>query len=499
MFNRNNSGGIKLADKGVEHKSILWPEMHVHLVGIGGSGLSAIAEVLLGRGFVVSGSDQQLNDRTRALEAKGAKIYGGHNQNNVDSADLVLVSSAIPEDNTELLEATRQAIPTMKRAEFLGALTADNMTISVAGSHGKTTTAGMVAQILIAADLDPSFIIGGVLPMLGSNGRAGQSEYFVIEADEYDYMFLGLRSKVAVITNVEFDHPDIFPTKAVYRTAFNQFVDLIQPGGKLYICADDEGVTSLPSIRDYSRMTVDSYGIQAGSWQAKDLRTNPIGGTDFLVTHENEVIGLARLRVPGEHNVRNGLAAIAVCLELGVPFTVVRQALADFGGMGRRFEIVGQVGDVVVVDDYAHHPTEIRVTLAAARQRFPGRRIWAVWQPHTFSRTKKLQSEFTTCFADADRLVALDIFRSRETNELNIDTPAVLKSIKSPRADYLAGIEDAAVFILDRIRPGDVVLTLTAGDGNRVGEIILTELQRRLSNRQTVGQDNHLMGTGSDS
>ena len=499
MLNQKNIGENNLADRGVEHNSILWPEMHVHLVGIGGSGLSAIAEVLLGRGFVVSGSDQQLNDRTQALEEKGAKIYEGHNQNNVDSADLVLVSSAIPEDNTELLEATRQGIPTMKRAEFLGALTADNITIAVAGTHGKTTTAGMITQIMIAADLDPSFIIGGVLPMLGSNGRAGQSEYFVIEADEYDYMFLGLRSKVAVITNVEFDHPDLFPTKAVYRTAFNQFVDQIQPGGKVYICADDEGITSLTAISDNSRLTVDSYGIQAGSWQAKDLRTNPIGGTDFLVTHENELIGLARLRVPGDHNVRNGLVAIAVCLELGVPFAVVRQALADFGGMGRRFEIVGQVGDVVVVDDYAHHPTEIRVTLAAARQRFPGRRLWAVWQPHTFSRTKKLKSEFATCFADADRLVALDIFRSRETNELNIDTPAVLKTIKSPRADYLAGIEEAAVFILDRIRPGDVVLTLTAGDGNRVGEIILTELQRRLSNRLTVGQGNHLMGTGSES
>ncbi len=473
--------------------------MHIHLVGIGGSGLSAIAEVLLGRGFVVSGSDQQLNDRTQALEAQGAKIYSGHNQNNVDAADLVLVSSAIPEDNTELVAATRQGIQTMKRAEFLGALTADNKTIAVAGSHGKTTTTGMITQIMIAAGLDPTFIIGGVLPLLGSNGRAGQSEYFVIEADEYDYMFLGLSSKVAVITNVEYDHPDLFPTQAVYRTAFNQFVEQIQPGGKLYICADDEGVTSLTSITDQSRLTVDSYGLQAGSWQAKDLRMNPLGGTDFLVTRESEVIGLARLRVPGEHNVRNGLVAIAVCLELGVPFAVVRQALADFGGMGRRFEIVGQVGDVVVVDDYAHHPTEIRVTLAAARQRFPGRRLWAVWQPHTFSRTKKLISEFASCFADADRLVALDIFRSRETDELNIDTPAVLETIQSPRADYLADIEEAAIFILDRIRPGDVVLTLTAGDGNRVGEIILTELQRRLSNRQTVGQGNHLIGTGIDS
>jgi UDP-N-acetylmuramate--alanine ligase len=488
-----------LVEKGVEQNSMLWPQMHIHLVGIGGSGLSAIAEVLLGRGYDVSGSDRQLNDRTEALEAQGAIIFDGHDQYNVGSADLILVSSAIADDNPELLAATSSGIRILKRAEFLGALTAENETISVAGSHGKTTTTGMIANIMIAADLDPSFIIGGVLPILGSNGRSGQGKYFVIEADEYDYMFLGLSSKVAVITNVEFDHPDIFPTPAIYRTAFNQFIDQIQPGGELYICADDDGVSTLSSITENSRLNINSYGIQSGNWQAKDLRTNPIGGTDFLVADEGETIGLARLRVPGEHNVRNGLAAIAVCLDLGIPFAVVRQALADFGGMGRRFEIVGQEGDVVVVDDYAHHPTEIRVTLAAARQRFPGRRLWAVWQPHTYSRTKKLQSEFATCFVDADRLVALDIFRSRETDTLDIDTPAVLKSVKTPRADYLAGIEDAAFFILDRIRPGDVVLTLTAGDGNRVGEIILAELHHRLSKGQSVDRENNLMNPGLDS
>ncbi len=486
-------------ERGVKHNRMLWPQMHIHLVGIGGSGLSAIAGVLLGRGYDVSGSDRQPNDRTEALEALGAKIFHGHDQDNVGPADLVLVSSAIADDNPELVAATSLGIRTVKRAEFLGALTAENETISVAGSHGKTTTTGMITNIMIAANLDPSFIIGGVLPVLGSNGRSGQGKYFVIEADEYDYMFLGLNSSVAVITNVEFDHPDIFPAPAIYRSAFNQFIDQIQPGGDLYICADDDGVSTLSSITENFRLNIHSYGIQSGNWQAMDLRINPIGGTDFLVTHDGETVGLARIRVPGEHNVRNGLAAIAVCLDLGIPFAVVRQSLADFGGMGRRFEIVGQEGDVVVVDDYAHHPTEIRVTLAAARQRFPGRRLWAVWQPHTFSRTKKLQSEFATCFVDADRLVALDIFRSRETDGLAIDTPAVLRNVKTPRADYVAGIEDAAIFILDRIRPGDVVLTLTAGDGNRVGELILAELRHRHFKGQRVAQEFNLLDPGLDS
>lgn len=475
--------------------SLIRPKMKIHLIGIGGFGLSAIAELLLGRGHEVSGSDILLNDRTQVLAGKGASVFIGHSGDNVEGADLIVVSSAVPVDNVELLAAARLGTPIMKRAEFLGAITIDNMTIAVAGSHGKTTTTGMITQIMIAAGLDPSFIIGGVLPLTGNNGHAGTGKHFVIEADEYDYMFLGLSPELAIITNVEYDHPDMFPSQAIYRSAFDQFVEKINPGGKLFVCADDQGAMNLPSISEKPSLSVVSYGVHSGSWQAKDMQTNPLGGMDFLVTREDEVVGLARLRVPGVHNVRNGLAAVAISQELGIPFNTIRQSLAEFGGIGRRFQIVGEVADVTVVDDYAHHPTEIQATLKAARQRFPGRRLWAVWQPHTYSRIKELEAGFATCFTEADRLVALDIYRSRETNDLNISTQDVLISIEGPQADYVAGIDDAAAFILERILPGDVVLTLSAGDGNQVGEIIISELEKRLPSGQVANQEEYLPGS----
>ncbi len=475
---------INVMERPAEVNTDFWPGMHIHLVGIGGSGLSAIAELLLDRGYQVSGSDLKLNDRTDTLVKLGARIFKMHDAINVDGVDLVLVSSAIPETNPEIQEAKNNKIPVMKRAGFLGLLAREKMTVAIAGSHGKTTTTGMIAQLMIASGLDPSFIVGGILPSSDQSGHWGQGNHFVIEADEYDYMFLGLNPHIAVITNVEYDHPDLFNTPEIYRAAFARFIDRILPGGKLYACSDDPGVMVLLQTPETFGIEVKSYGIRSGEWRAQDLRTNAFGGTDFLVTFQEEVVGLVRLRIPGVHNVNNGLAAIAVTADLGVPFDSARRALAEFGGIGRRFQIVGDVADVVVVDDYAHHPTEIRVTLAAARERFPGRRIWAVWQPHTFSRIRSLKSEFATCFVDADRLVALDIFRSREKDRQGVDTTQVLETIEHPPADYVPQVEDAAEFILERIRPGDVVLTLTAGDGNLVGELILKELEKRVTNEK---------------
>jgi UDP-N-acetylmuramate--alanine ligase len=464
----------------------LEPGIHIHLIGIGGSGLSAIAELLIGRGFKVSGSDLQTNDRTEALISKGATIYRGHDANNIDGADLVLISSAIPGDNEELHAAVKRGLTVLKRDSFLQLLTKDKLTIAVAGSHGKTTTTGMITQIMRSAQLDPSYIVGGLITENETNGFSGNGDYFVIEADEYDYMFLGLNPFVAVITNVEYDHPDLFKTRDIYLEAFRTFANQVRPDGVLILCADDKGASHLISGVDYRGTKKITYGIGSGDWQAKDLQVNQLGGTDFVATKNNEVVGLARLRVPGKHNVLNGLAAIAVSSELGISFNVMRKALAEFGGIGRRFQIIGSIADVTVVDDYAHHPTEIRVTLSAAKERFPGRRLWAVWQPHTFSRTKKFESEFATCFLDADRLVALDIYRSRENDVLGIDTLSILKSIEGPQRDYLPDVEQAAHFILDRIQPGDVVLTLSAGDGNRVGEIILSQLSERLSNGNSI-------------
>ena len=473
-----------------ENSFSLRTDTHIHLVGIGGTGISAIAQVLIGRGFVVSGSDAQMNTYTAVLQNKGATIYQGHAAANISGAEVVIISSAIPETNPEIVAAHAANIPVLKRSDFLGALMAGSTGIAVAGSHGKTTTSGMIAHILVETETDPTVILGGLLPQWESNGRFGTGEFFVIEADEYDYMFLGLRPTIAVITNIEHDHPDIFPTEVDYTTAFRQFAELLPSNGKLIVCGEDPGVQNLLSQLDLANEMTITYGIagvgQSFTIQALDVRPNQLGGVDFLVEQNGHTIGLARIRLPGLHNVHNALAAIAAALEAGISFPHIVKALAGFGGVGRRFQVTGEVGGVTIIDDYAHHPTEIRATLAAARQRYPGRRLWAVWQPHTYSRTKLYFDEFASSFQDADRVVALDIYRSREKDTLGIDTAVVVAAMSHPNAVHIAEKEDAATYILDRVIPDDVILTLGAGDGNLVGQWVFEGLQNRLQPHKTT-------------
>jgi UDP-N-acetylmuramate--alanine ligase len=456
----------------------LRPGMHVHLVGIGGIGLSAIARVLHGWGYRVSGSDAQPSALTRALAAEGMIVYAGHRAEQVMDADVVVVSSAIPDDNPEVIEAARQGLILVKREEFLGELTRGKTTIAVAGTHGKTTTSAMIAWILTQAGLDPTFIVGGVLQNLGSNARAGAGSLFVIEADEYERTFLGLRPEVAVITTLEHDHPDCYPTFAEMRTAFRRFVERVAAGGLLIVCGEDkEGKALADPPRDRG-CRVETYGLEpVWDWWAQGVQLG--NSAAFEVGREGKHLGICALQVPGRHNVLNALAALAASCEVGVDFGSAAAALTRFRGTERRFEVKGQAGGVTVVDDYAHHPTEIRVTLSAARLKYPGRPLWAVFQPHTYSRTLALLDGFAAAFGDADHVLVTGIYAARESDSLGVSGADVVNRMTHPDARYIVRLDDVVATLVDQVEAGDVVLTLGAGDAYLVGERLLKILQER--------------------
>jgi UDP-N-acetylmuramate--alanine ligase len=460
---------------------------HVHLIGIGGSGLSAIAKVMLERGYLVSGSDRQASPLLDALQQAGAQIYYGHRPENVAGADLVVRSSAVPDHNVEVLAARAAGIPVFKRIDFLEQLIADQQGIAVAGTHGKTTTTAMIAWILTALGLDPSYVIGGASANLGGNAHAGQGKHFVIEADEYDRMFLGLRPYMAVVTNVEHDHPDCYPTPQDFYQAFHDFASRLQPGGVLVACADDPGARRLLSEIAAEGQRVASYGLGQTrlDYFARDIHVGAAGGLTFEAS-----CPLARgvvkvsLQVPGEHNVRNALAALAVADLLGLSLDAAAQALGEFRGTSRRFEVRGEAAGIVFIDDYAHHPTEIRSTLSAARLRFHGRRLWAVWQPHTYSRTRTFFEDFLKAFDEADEVLVTEIYAARETPPADgfsarqiVEAMAVLNENKAARVSFVSTLTEATDFLLERLKPGDVVVVLSAGDADQINASLLKALQ----------------------
>jgi len=450
----------------------------VHLIGIGGAGMSAIATLLLERGYGVSGSDQNESAATQALRERGAQVFIGHRAENVGEVDVVVMSSAIKSDNVELLAAQRRGLAVSKRAQFLGWLMQGATGVAVAGTHGKTTTTAMIASILTGAGRDPSFIVGGMIAGLNTSAHAGRGSEFVIEADEYDRTFLGLTPTVAVVTNVEHDHPDCYPTFESMLDAFRGFVALLPEHGLLALCGDDASARGLMEFRGCRDVVTYGFGRDV-TWQATDLRVNNTGGTDFVVLRDGATRGLLRLRVPGRHNVLNGLAAVAATDFLGVPIEVAREALVGFQGVGRRFELRGEACGVTVIDDYGHHPTEIRATLAAARQTYPGRTVWAVWQPHTFSRTKLLLDEFAAAFEDADHVIVTEVYASREKDSLGVSGATVVKRMSHRDARHAPALMDATNILADGVQPGDVVITLSAGDGNVVGDSLLRRLEER--------------------
>jgi UDP-N-acetylmuramate--alanine ligase len=440
----------------------------IHVIGIGGTGLSAIAKVLHERGEEVTGSDQAPSPYAQALEALGVSVSYGHAARNVEGARLVLVSSAIAEDNPEVLAARQASIPVVRREQYFHELTAGFRTVAVAGTHGKTTTTAMIAWILDQAGRDPSYIIGGVATDLGTNAHAGKGIEFVVEADEYDRAFLGLTPSVAVVTNIEHDHPDCYPTYQDLCAAFDAFAAQVQD--LLVACGDDPGAASL----DPGVVRRTTFGLHSpADWRATDVRSIPGGGSTFTAWHHDLRLGSVGLTQPGEHNVSNALGALAAVDQLGTAFATSTEALASFHGVGRRFEVLGEAGGVTVIDDYAHHPSEIRATLQAARQRFPGAEVWAVFQPHTYSRTRALMASFATAFSDADHVLVTDVFPAREKPDGVTSGKRVVDAMEHPDARFVPALDDALHALATGVKPGDVVVTLSAGDANRVGKELL--------------------------
>lgn len=445
---------------------------HIHLIGIGGAGLSAIATVLLQQGFTVSGSDMQASAATARLEQLGARVYAGHHARHVaDGPDVVVISSAVPADNPELAAARQRGLRVVKRAAWLGEMMAGKTAIALAGAHGKTTTSAMAAYVLQEAGRQPSYIVGGFVPQLNTNAAAGAGSAFVIEADEYDHTFLGLRPAVAVLTTVEWDHPDIFPTPESLHQAFADFVRLVPADGLVLACGDDAGARA---VSRQAGAPVLTYGFGPDNdWRAVDPHPNARGGFDFTAMSRQGHTAAVSLAIPGRHNVLNALAVLVVTHRQGVNLAQAAEILGRFTGVGRRFELKGEVNGLTVIDDYAHHPTEIRATLAAARARFGPRPIWAVFQPHTFSRTLALLADFAAAFAQADHVLVVDIFPSREIDEGVVHSRDIVARMAHPDARYIGPRQAAVDFLAAHAGPPAVVITLGAGNGDQIGEWLL--------------------------
>ncbi|MGA3202959.1 MAG: UDP-N-acetylmuramate--L-alanine ligase [Bryobacteraceae bacterium] len=450
---------------------------HVHFVGIGGIGMSGLAEVLLELGYRVSGSDLKFSPITDRLSARGAVIVLGHKAENVEGAKAVVVSSAVQIENPEVVEARRLAIPVIPRGELLAELMRQKFGIAVAGSHGKTTTTSMTAAILSHAGLDPTIVVGGRVAMMGgANARLGKSDYLVVESDESDGSFLKLAPIVAVVTNIDREHLDHYSGLGEIQRAFAEFVGKVPFYGAAILCLDDENVQQiLPAI---NRRTI-TYGLSAQA----DLRvTHSSAGhlaSEFHLEFRGRDLGCFRLHIPGAHNVLNATAAVAVGLELEVPLETIREALASFSGVDRRFQIRGTERGVTVIDDYGHHPTEIRATLAAARAcRY--KRLHVLFQPHRYTRTDALMDDFARAFHQADTVHVMDIYAASEEPIEGVTAEALAARIRAfghKGAYYVGSMEHGIQSVTEEAHPGDAIVTLGAGSVSQAGEEILSRLK----------------------
>jgi len=459
----------------------------IHMVGIGGIGMSGIAEVLLTLGYSVSGSDTKLSTITERLQNLGATIFEDHKAANVEGAHVVVVSSAVKSDNPEVAEAQKRKIPVIPRAEMLAELMRLKYGIAVAGAHGKTTTTSMVASVLAAAHLDPTFVVGGRVNQAGTTARVGKGEYFVVEADESDRSFLMFAPVVAVVTTIDREHLDQYASLEDIQSAFTQFVNRVPFYGAAVLCLDEPNVQAIiPNVK----RPIITYGSSSqADLVISDIQLEGMG-SEFRLTYKHDDLGVFHLpHPPGIHNVRNAAAAAAVALYLNVGTDLIREGLAKFAGVGRRFDVKGSVNDITVIDDYGHHPAEIRATLEAARGcKFE--RLLVLFQPHRYTRTQHLWDDFSRAFNQADVLVLIEIYAASETPIAGITAEALANSIRDAGHKdvyYYHSMQAAIEFLLREAQPGDAILTIGAGNVSRAGSELMVLLGTELRMKESRG------------
>ncbi|MGL5634223.1 MAG: UDP-N-acetylmuramate--L-alanine ligase [Sarcina sp.] len=444
----------------------------VHLIGIGGVSMSGLAAILLNAGYKVSGSDSKESELTNRLENNGAKIYIGHNASNIEDVDLVVYTAAIPSDNPEIVKAKEIGATLMDRAEFLGyLLKSHKLNVAVAGTHGKTTTTSMIAHVALAGELDPTILVGGDLDIINGNFRVGSSDHFITEACEYKKSFLRFHPFIGIILNIDADHLDFYKDINEIEDTFLEFAQLIPNDGQLIGNADDARVRN---ILAKCNCTVISYGIENGDLRAKNINFDARGCATFDVEFKNEHLLSLTLNVPGMHNVSNSLSAIAVGLRFDIPTDHIVKGLESFGGAHKRFEYKGQKNNITVIDDYAHHPVEIEATLDTARKMDTKRTI-AVFQPHTYTRTKTLFDDFATCFNEVDELILMDIYAAREKDTGLVNSIELGDAIRKTgvKCTNVHSHEEALAKAKSILQPGDLFMTIGAGDVVKVGEMFL--------------------------
>lgn len=446
----------------------------VHFIGIGGISMSGLAAILLNKGFSVSGSDSKESDITNKLKNEGAEIYIGHKAENLKNVDLVVYTAAIPSDNPELVEASNKGIKTMDRAEFLGfIMKGHKFNVAVAGTHGKTTTTSMLTNISLKANLDPTILVGGDVDAIDGNFRIGNSEYFITEACEYKASFLKFHPYVGIILNIDADHLDYYRDLEHIKDTFKTFTDIIPKDGYLIGCAEDKNVAE---VLDYAKCNKLSYGFNSGDVKATNISYNNKGCASFTVTKDDVNLFDVTLGTTGKHNILNALSTICTSLIFNIPYDAIKEGLMECTGAHKRFEYKGMFNEATIIDDYAHHPVEIKATLETAKL-IPNNKIYAVFQPHTYTRTKTLFDDFVTCFENCDELILMDIYAAREKDTGLVSSMELGDAIRNTglKCINVSSHDEASNYLKSKIKSNDLVLTIGAGDVVKVADILTKE------------------------